>query len=140
MVLISIENIVSSLEARKREREYIEELKANLNMVKAYRSQEETNELGKIFRENDKEEKKEYDKIYRENNKDRKRENDKIYRENNGDKLLAKVECACGNTYVHKKEVQQAPRILKIVRTRLITLSQSIILLITVAFPLSFAL
>ena len=37
MVLISTENIANALEARKREREYIEELKANLNMFKAYR-------------------------------------------------------------------------------------------------------
>ena len=110
MVLIRTENIVNSLEARKREREYIEELKANLNMVKAYRSQEEADELGRQFRENHKEEKKEYDKIYRDNNKDRKRENDRVYRENNKDYLKIqkglKFECECGGRYTncHKQE------------------------------------
>ena len=104
MVLISTENISNSLEARKREREYTEELKANLNMVKAYRSQAEADEVGREFRERHREEKKEYDKVYREVNKEKKRENDKIYRENNRDKLLAKIECICGNTYAHKNK------------------------------------
>ena len=58
----------------------------------------------KEYHQQHKEEKKEYDKIYRENNKDRKRENDKVYREKNRDKLLAKIECACGNTYAHKNK------------------------------------
>ena len=56
------------------------------------------------YHQQHKEEKKEYDKIYRENNKDRKRENDTVYREKNRDKLLAKIECACGNTYAHKNK------------------------------------
>ena len=90
--------------SEKKEREVIEELQAILNMVRAFRSKEEANEVGREFREIHKEEKKEYDKVYREANEKKKRDNDKIYRENNRDKLLAKIECACGNTYFHKNK------------------------------------
>ena len=87
-------------EARKREREYIEELK----------SKPEANQLGKIFRENHKEEKKEYDKEYRENNKEHRQENSRTYRENKKDYLKVqkglKFECGCGGRYTncHKQE------------------------------------
>ena len=110
MVLIGTENIANSMEARQREREYIEKLKANLNMVKAYRSKDEADEVGREFRETHKEEKKEYDKVYRENNKEKKRENDRLYRENNKDYLKIqkglKFECECGGRYTncHKQE------------------------------------
>ena len=110
MVLIGTENILNSLEARQREREYIEKLKANLNMVKAYRSKEEADVVGREFRENHKEEKKEYDKLYRENNKEKRQENYRIYRENNKDYLKTqkglKFECERGGRYTncHKQE------------------------------------
>ena len=104
MVLISTEGVANSLEARRREREITEQLQANLNMVRAFRSKEEADEVGREFRENHKEEKKEYDKVYRENNKEHRQEISKVYRKNNRDKLLAKTECACGNTYVYKNK------------------------------------
>ena len=110
MILIGTEKIANSLEARQREIEYIEKLKANLNMVKAYRSKDEADEVGREFREAHKEEKKEYDKVYRENNKEKKRENDRLYRENNKDYLKIqkglKFECECGGRYTncHKQE------------------------------------
>ena len=103
--MIGTENIANSLEARQREREYIENLKANLNMVKAYRSKDEADEVGREFRETHKEVKQEYDKVYREKNKDKKRENDGLYRENNKEYLKIqkglKFECECGGRYTN---------------------------------------
>ena len=110
MVLISTESVTNSLEARRREREITEQLQADLNMIRAFRSKEEADEIGREFRVKHKEEKKEYDKIYRENNKERKRENDRVYRENNKDYLKMqkglKFECECGGRYIncHKQE------------------------------------
>ena len=112
MVSINTHECCDAFEARKMERQYVEMLKALLNKHIPSRTKkqyaEETKEHIQEYQKNycskHEEEKKEYDKSYRENNKDRKRENDKIYRENNRDKLLAKVECVCGNTYVYKNK------------------------------------
>ena len=73
-------------------------------MVRAFRSKEEADEVGGEFRESHKEKKKEYDKLYRENNKEHRQEISKSYRKNKRDTLLSKIECACGNTYVHKNK------------------------------------
>ena len=118
MVSINTHECCDAFEARKIEREYVEELKASLNKhipsrtKKQYAedTKEHIQEYQKEYCSNHKEEKKEYDKIYRENNKDRKRENDRLYRENNKDYLKIqkglKFECECGGRYTncHKQE------------------------------------
>ena len=75
MLLIRTKSVTSSFEARRREREVMEELQANFNMVRASNSKEEAGEVGREFRENHKEEKKEYDKEYSEVKKEKKRDN-----------------------------------------------------------------
>ena len=110
MILIGTEKSLIHWKQDSARENNIEKLKANLNMVKAYRSKDEADEVGREFREAHKEEKKEYDKVYRENNKEKKRENDRLYRENNKDYLKIqkglKFECECGGRYTncHKQE------------------------------------
>ena len=47
MLLISTESFANSLEARRREREITEEIQANVNMVRPFRSKEEADEVGR---------------------------------------------------------------------------------------------
>lgn len=95
MIEIERYNAVDGYDATKRERYWIEELKATLNMViptrtqKEYRenNKEKLNEKHKKYYENNKEIFKEYKKEYYENNKEYVKEKAKEYRENNKDKI-----------------------------------------------------
>jgi hypothetical protein len=84
----------SKLDALKRERELIEELKANLNCVIPLRTYKEYYEDTLIYQ-------KERHKIYRENNKDKIKNNLKFYNEDNKDKLREKFNCDCGGHYTY---------------------------------------
>ncbi len=68
-------------EAERRENEVMKELKASMNMINSFRTQDE---------------KKEYFKDYRDNNKPEIKERNKDYYEANKLKLNAKVKCECG--------------------------------------------
>ena len=95
-------------DAKKRERYWIEELKATLNRQLPLRTKKEGK---KVYYENNKENHKEYSKYYYENNKEKIIEKKKIYRnnnkekiienskdyyENNKEKIKEKIECECG--------------------------------------------
>lgn len=99
---------IDGYDAKKRERYWIEELKATLNMVLPSRTKKEYlkdkdeyfKEKRKDYYENNKEIILDKLKIYRENNKDKFKEKDKKYRENNkeiiAEKTKEKIECECG--------------------------------------------
>ena len=89
-------------EAERRENERIKELKANMNTVKSFRTEEEKQEYGKEYnvehrqekdiynreyRQDNKEKIKEYEKQYREANKEKKKGYNKEYYENNKEKM-----------------------------------------------------
>ena len=83
MVLINTECCENALEARRREREYIEQLNATLNQIKRpVRTTEEANEYRKEYYEENKEDIKQKNKQYRIDNADVVKERAKIYREN----------------------------------------------------------
>ena len=83
MVLINTERCENALEARRREREYIEQLNATLNQIKRpVRTTEEANEYRKDYYEENKEDIKQKNKQYRIDNADIVKERAKIYREN----------------------------------------------------------
>jgi hypothetical protein len=80
----------TKIQAHIREEYHRKELNANLNMVKAYITEEEI-----------KEQKKEYNKEYRELNKDKIKKKDKEYYELNKDKINEKINCECGGKYIY---------------------------------------
>jgi len=104
MVILEELGEVSFTEARIKEEEYRVKLKANLNMVKCYLTEEETLKQLKEYREKNKEhiaeQKKEYNKEYYENNKEALVEQMKEYREQNKEQIKEmrrkKVTCECG--------------------------------------------
>ena len=87
MVLINTEKCENSLEAKKREREYIEERKATLNRVRPFVTTEEANEKKRettnIYHKANMEREKEY----RKNNKDRIRDYNKKYQSENKERI-----------------------------------------------------
>ena len=97
-------------EARARERYWIEELNAKLNMIIPTRNQKEYyiehqdkfKELQKKYTEDNKDKIKEYQKKYQDLNKDKIAEQHKEYREANKDKLkeskMRPYICECGST------------------------------------------
>ena len=93
--MIEIERFeaIDGNDARKKERYWIEELKATLNNKLPMQTQKE-------YHEKNKEVINEQNKIYRETHKEEKAITDKIYRENNKEKilerLLEKITCECG--------------------------------------------
>ena len=115
--LILIENFScqNKLELEKRERYYIEELKATLNKIIPTRSQKE-------YRKENKEQIKEYQKEYRLKNNDKRKEIDEKYFLDNRDKILEKnkekIVCECGCEVVkcalsrHKKSSKHQGRML----------------------------
>ena len=110
----------SSLEARRIEREYVEQLNADLNAVKRpVVSLEEKKEYKKEWEKENKEHIQEQKRVYllenrekfyekvkkwREENPEKRKQNDQIYREKHKDRLCQVIECPCGNnfTYNHK--------------------------------------
>jgi len=84
MVEVERFNAIDHNDSLKRERYWLEELKATLNKVIPTRTQEE-------YRENNKEKIYEQRKEYREDNKEKIREHKKEYYENNKDKIIEKV-------------------------------------------------
>ena len=122
MVMIEEYSCNSKLEAEKRERYFIEELKATLNIVIPTRTKKEYNkdyrekkkEYDIIYRKDNKDKIKEYHKEYRiinkeiikelkkeyyENNKEKIKERNKKYNENNKEKIKEKFNCECGGCY-----------------------------------------
>ena len=115
MVIIDKGEQLSLTDARIKEESFRKEYNGNLNMKKAYISEEEMKERDKEYYENNKEilseKKKEYyennkeiinekRKEYYENNKEIIHEKEKEYREKNKEKIEAKqgmkITCACG--------------------------------------------
>jgi hypothetical protein len=109
MIMIEEYSCSSLLEATKRERELIEELKANLNSQVPSRTIKE-------YYEDNKDKIKERKKEYYEDNKDKIKEKDKEYYENNKDKIKEKKKerfnCDCGGcyTYNHKAQHEKTKR------------------------------
>jgi hypothetical protein len=90
-------------EAEQEEDKYMIELKANMNMKRASRTQ-------KQYYEDNKERIQEYKKQYQEDNKDNKQEYDKKYRETNKENIKEKknekIKCECGCD-VNKQNLKQ---------------------------------
>jgi len=109
MIMIEEYSCNNKLEAKKKERELIEELKASLNMSipartdKEYRldNKEKINQKHKEYYENNKEIINEKQKEYRLNNKGKRKEYFKIYRENNKEKRKEKHK----SWYENNKEI-----------------------------------
>jgi len=81
-------------EAERRENEAMKELKASMNMINSFRTQEEITEYKKEYKkkyyESNKPKIQEHHKEYRENNKPKIQERDKKYREANKTKIQEK--------------------------------------------------
>jgi len=112
MILIAKVNCNDRLELRKKEREYMEEYKPSLNIIKAQREEEEKKEYckeyDKKYRETNKEEILEKQKKYRETNKEdiseRQKRRYKTNKEDINEKKKVKVSCECGST-VRKADI-----------------------------------
>jgi hypothetical protein len=123
MVEIEKYNATDKLDAKKRERYWIEQLQATLNKqlptrtgqeyyeehkdkIKEYRKEyyelnkdkilECQKEYSKEYYEKNKDKIKEIKSTYREQNKDKIKENSKEYREKNRDKIKEQINCICG--------------------------------------------
>ena len=137
LVLIEYYSCQNKLELEKRERYYIEELKATLNKNIPTRSKKEWQEVNKEYQkeyylnntDKIKEQKKEYrlnnsnkikekNKEYKLNNADKIKEKNKEYKLINADKLKEKVFCECNCEVVkhhlarHKKTAKHQGRML----------------------------
>jgi hypothetical protein len=107
MVIIEECGEISFTEARIREEENRMKLKANLNMKKCHRTEEELKEYKKEYKkeyhEANKEELKEYKKEWYETNKEKIIEHNKDYHETNKEKIKVrvnqKITCECGKTF-----------------------------------------
>ena len=88
MILITKCSCDGILDAKQKERKYIEELNATLNINMPYRTQEEHKRYMAMYRENNKEHITEALKQYRNNNIDKLKEKNKQYREANREQLL----------------------------------------------------
>ena len=112
-------------EAELEEDKYMTELKANMNMIRASRTQkqyyEDNREKRKEYRVNNKEKIQEYEKEYRETNKEKIKEKEKQYREDNKHKINEKITCKCG-TVVLKRDLKRHEKTKK--HTDLINLIQ----------------
>ena len=87
MVLINTERCENSLEARKREREYIEQLRATLNIVRPFITTEEAVEQQKQCYENKKDHYLQKKKEYYENNKEKILQDCKEYRDEHKEQI-----------------------------------------------------
>ena len=121
MVLIQTEKLSNSLEARKREREHMEELKPTLNILSAYRSEQDLKQYKQRWARENEEHVKEYKQNWNMENKDRISECRKEqYRTDKRDEVLARSKkyyhdnieerrqtrnrlcsCICGDTYTY---------------------------------------
>jgi len=134
-------------EAERRENEVMKELKASMNTMKSFRTEEErkekdkqyyetnkdyykeyreTNkekiqEYKKEYYETNKEKIQEYKKEYNETNKEKIKEKEKQYREDNKHKINEKITCKCG-TVVLKRDLKRHEKTKK--HTDLINLIQ----------------
>ena len=112
----------SSLEARRIERDYIEQLNADLNVVKRpIVSLDERRQYKKEWESENKEHIQEQKRLYhlenrekfcekvkkwRQENPDRRKEQAKTYREKHKEKLRQVIECPCGNSFSHNHKAR----------------------------------
>ena len=87
MVLINTTECENSLEAKKREREYIEELNATLNRVRPFITAEEAKDKNKETTKIYHHENAEREMDYRQRNKDRIKEYNKQYQSENKERI-----------------------------------------------------
>ena len=120
MVLIEKIDCEDSLDARKKERVFIEELKANLNMVRAYATKKEIKETAKAYRVINADKIKENAKDYKVINGDKIKEyykswihkNNKEYHKEYHQKNIIAIKlrenkvyvCVCGSNYTHSNK------------------------------------
>ena len=119
MILIETKKCEDNLEARKYERELIEQLKPSINILRPFASEEEHKERRKsyyftnletikpkrqIYRDGRKEEKSKTDKEYRENNKEKLKVKHQEYYEQNKESIKAKVKEYAENNKEKRKE------------------------------------
>ena len=92
ITLIKIEKVKvnNKLELKIIEQKYINELQPTLNMLKAYRTEEEIKNYDKEYRENNKEKERLRHKKYRDNNKEKIKNYDKEYKDKNKEKIKEK--------------------------------------------------
>lgn len=100
----------SSTEARIREEYWRETLQANLNMIRAYRSEEINKIYQKQYREEHKDEMKKYHKQYHQEHSEKILQTVKQYYQDNIDKIKKKhsesFECNCGVTYTYRNKAR----------------------------------
>jgi hypothetical protein len=111
MVIIKEFCCENAEQARREEDRIMREMKANMNMIRAYLTEEErtqqNREYSEQYRENNKERIKQYQEQYqeqyrKEENKEHRKEYDKQYREQNKEKLNKKIICVCGCQIVER--------------------------------------
>ena len=90
LILIEEYEFTDNIQLRQREQYYIDTMKADLNMDRAYVSEEENIDYGKIYREKKKDKLSEKRKLYYEKNIDKINEKKKLYYEENKDKMREK--------------------------------------------------
>ena len=78
------------IEQKIREQKWIDELNGNLNMVKAYRTEEEAKQYQKEYQDQNRDELAQKSKEYREQNKEQIKQKSKEYYEQNKEKILQK--------------------------------------------------
>ena len=110
VILEQHNEILDNLSLRKREQQFINDLKPTLNHKKAYRTTEELKEYkkkgNKKYREENPEYHKEKSKKHREENREDILKKNKEYREANKAKINKKCDCKCGGKYTHQHKLQ----------------------------------
>ena len=105
-------NAVDKRDLEKRERYWLETLKATLNKQIPTRTRKEwgkeyyidNKEKIKEYRENNKENLKKYEKEYFVNNKESIKKKHKLYRQDNKEKINKNFICECGGKYQHQSK------------------------------------
>ena len=107
MVMLEEYPCDNKLQAHARERYWIEKLGSELNMIKAYVSEEEKKdnmkEVSKTYYEENKEKLKETNKLYKENNKEKIKELQKTWYENNKESIKEKIKEQRKSYYLKNK-------------------------------------
>tara|TARA_R110000782_G_scaffold250967_2_gene338468 strand:+ start:24 stop:605 length:582 start_codon:yes stop_codon:yes gene_type:complete len=100
MIQLGTREQLNKREAEQIEEQYRQELKANMNTIKCFTTEEQKKEQQKErqqkWREENKDKINEQTQKYREENKDKILEYQQNYRDRNKDKINVKVKCECG--------------------------------------------
>ena len=105
MIELSKREQLTLSQSRQIEEEYRQQIRANMNSQRCYRTEEQKIERYKEWRENNTEKVKNYNKEYQKNNADKINERHKEYNKTNADKITEwrkiKCVCECGGRYTN---------------------------------------